>query len=145
MRAGIVKRLSANDVGDTGGHQAGILVPRNPTVLNFFPSLDASRHNPRIELSVSEEPSGERWNFMYIYYNGRAFGGTRNEYRLTGMTRFLRASNARAGDEIEFTKDEDLSYRVRLRRASPLQVAEDDVEYRPGVLVLSGGWKVINF
>jgi hypothetical protein len=43
----ISKVLSANDTGDTGGHQAGILVPKDPDILAFFPKLDANRRNPR--------------------------------------------------------------------------------------------------
>lgn len=38
----IRKTLSANDVGATGAHQAGILIPKNPKILAFFPSLDKS-------------------------------------------------------------------------------------------------------
>ena len=45
----IAKILSANDTGETGGHQAGILVPREPDVISFFPKLDASQYNPRCQ------------------------------------------------------------------------------------------------
>ncbi|TPN68808.1 hypothetical protein FJ980_32960, partial [Mesorhizobium sp. B1-1-5] len=38
----IAKALSANDTGDTGGHQAGILVPKEEGILAFFPELDRS-------------------------------------------------------------------------------------------------------
>lgn len=145
MISHVVKRLSANDVGDTGGHQAGILVPRDAKVLSFFPQLDASEKNPRAEFVVRELDSGDVWRFMYIYYNNRFFGGTRNEYRLTHMTAFLRAVNAKAGDEVRFSLDEDRSYRVQLERAANARVDEEAPSYEAGVLVLSGGWKVINF
>src|SRR5215469_7482404 len=46
----IRKTLSANDVGSTGAHQAGILIPKDPKILAFFPTLDASTKNPRISL-----------------------------------------------------------------------------------------------
>ncbi|GAB1458090.1 hypothetical protein MASR2M48_33980 [Spirochaetota bacterium] len=35
----VVKKLSKNDLGLTGSHQAGILVPRVDEILNFFPFL----------------------------------------------------------------------------------------------------------
>ena len=34
----ISKILSANDIGATGGHQAGILIPKDPRILGFFPT-----------------------------------------------------------------------------------------------------------
>ena len=36
----ISKILSANDTGETGGHQAGILVPKQEEILSFFPPLE---------------------------------------------------------------------------------------------------------
>jgi len=133
------KRLSANDVGETGTHQAGILVPKEEKVLSFFPRLDGRQKNPRATLVMRERPSGERWEFNFIYYNNRLFGGTRNEYRLTCMTEYLRSANAQAGDELVFTKDENHSFEVAVVR---LRAAEETQE---GVLVLSGGWKIVNF
>ncbi len=41
----ITKVLSANDTGETGGHQAGMLVPKEGRILAFFPSLDPSEKN----------------------------------------------------------------------------------------------------
>ena len=38
----ITKVLSANDTGETGGHQAGILVPKEERLLSFFPALKRS-------------------------------------------------------------------------------------------------------
>jgi len=150
VKTEVAKKLSANDVGDTGAHQAGILVPKNPKVLSFFPRLEPSSRNPRQVLTIRELTSRERWEFHFIYYNNKLHGaGTRNEYRLTHMTAFLRAISAKAGDELRFSRDEDMSYLVRLVRASDVDVAaptgssafHDD----PNVLVLSSGWKVINF
>lgn len=144
MTQEISKKLSANDVGDTGGHQAGILVPRDPKVLAFFPALGKGTKNPRQILSMREANSGARWDFPFIYYNNKFFGGTRNEYRLTHMTKFFRSINAKVGDELVFSRDPNLSYLVKLVRATAIGSsaahARDD-----SVLVLSGGWKVINF
>ena len=85
----ISKVLSANDTGETGGHQAGLLIPKQERILSFFPSLDASTLNPRAHLQF-EDDVGALWEFAFIYYNNGLFGGTRNEYRLTRMTRFMR-------------------------------------------------------
>ena len=92
--AAITKELSRNDTGETGGHQAGMLIPRDPEILLFFPKLDPKEYNPRHRL-VFRDPLGSKWTFSFIYYNNRFFGGTRNEYRLTCMTPFIRAHNLR--------------------------------------------------
>jgi hypothetical protein len=55
------------------------------------------------------------------------------------MTEYLRSANAQAGDELVFTKDENHSFEVAVVR---LRAAEETQE---GVLVLSGGWKIVNF
>lgn len=139
MISKIRKKLSANDVGTTGTHQAGILVPKAPTVLEFFPTLDVSILNPRANLTLHDKSDGTRWEFNFIYYNNKKFGGTRNEYRLTCMTQYLRAINAKVGDEIIFSRDKNFSYQLELvRSASSIDDSDEDI------LVLSGGWKVVN-
>lgn len=132
------KKLSANDLGKTGTHQAGILVPKQGSILSFFPSLDPHERNPRQRLVVRESNDGTRWEFNYIYYNNKLFGGTRNEYRLTGMTAFLRSLGAKVDDELILSKDERGSYRVSLQRASALWVQDS------GSMTLRGGWKISN-
>jgi hypothetical protein len=134
----ITKTLSANDTGETGGHQAGILIPKPKGILSFFPELDASVKNPRISLYFFEEDGITKWPFEFIYYNGKFFGGTRNEFRLTWMTQYLRAKNAKVGDRIEMLLDDEGRRHIHLKRLH--EVAEDD----DGVLRLRGGWKVIN-
>ena len=128
----IEKVLSANDTGETGGHQAGILVPKDPRILDFFPRLDQTIKNPRAVLDIRDD-TGHEWTFSFIYYNNRLFGGTRNEYRLTGMTAFFREFNLKTGDTLVFRRVSlrhlNLSYR-RAKRGSR-------------VLKLSGTWKVI--
>ena len=140
MTTEIRKKLSANDVGETGGHQAGILVPKEEEILSFFPSLERAEKNPRITLVMRERRDGARWNFNFIYYNNRFFGGTRNEFRLTCMTQYLRATGAKVGDDLVFSKDENASYTVDLVRSS---TTSNSISSN-GMLVLSGGWKVIN-
>ena len=132
----ITKTLTANDVGDTGGHQAGILVPKAPEILAFFPTLSATEKNPRVSLTFRDDDGVTCWRFVFIYYNNRLFGGTRNEYRLTWMTRYLRSKNAKVGDELVFSRDTEGRLLVMCSRASK-------VNDEGGVLRLSGGWKII--
>lgn len=134
----IAKTLSANDTGETGGHQAGILVPKAPEILSFFPPLDTSEKNPRHMLGFTDT-SGRRWQFAFIYYNGRHFGGTRDEFRLTRMTPFLRQAGLVAGDELLLTRDSDGHRTVDWRRAAPSPSL-----IAGGVLRLGGGWKTVN-
>jgi len=96
--------------------------------------------NPRMTLVVRELKDGTRWEFNYIYYNNGFFGGTRNEYRLTCMTQYLRAIDSRVGDDLVFSKDENGSIYVDCVRAEGNKATVND----QGVLVLGGGWKIIN-
>jgi hypothetical protein len=133
----ISKRLSANDSGETGGHQAGLLIPKEREILAFFPRLDSKLLNPRHHLFF-EDDSGTVWEFAFIYYNNRLFGGTRNEYRLTRMTPFIRINGLVAGDEIILERPEGTKRRVRYRRAKIAGRGQD------GVLRLGTQWKVID-
>jgi restriction endonuclease EcoRII-like protein len=132
----ISKTLSPNDTGETGGHQAGILVPKEATILSFFPPLDPSVRNPRHHL-VFYDDAGNRWEFAFIYYNNKFFGGTRNEYRLTRMTDFIRRHNLKPGDEIVLARQEAARRVVSYKRAN---VATRTAS---GVLKLGTTWKVI--
>jgi hypothetical protein len=130
----IEKVLSANDTGETGGHQAGICVPKTSNILSFFPLLNGKLKNPREVLDITDD-SGRVWTFAFIYYNNRFFGGTRNEYRLTGMTAFFRDFNLKAGDRIILRRESARIVRITFKRASNSAVAK--------VLKLSTTWKVI--
>ena len=133
----IAKHLSANDTGDTGGHQAGILIPRTPSLLAFFPRVDGNLLNPRHSL-VFHDDEGGRWEFSFIYYNNARFGGTRNEYRLTRMTAYLRNNGLKPGDEIILSRDKDTSkLSIRYRRASRLAFTST------GALKLGTAWREI--
>jgi hypothetical protein len=129
----IEKTLSKNDTGETGGHQAGILVPKDPEILGFFPQLEASIKNPRVPLDLLDD-TGREWTFMFIYYNNRFFDGTRNEYRVTGMTAYLREFNLKAGDKVILRRESPRVLRITFKRAGA----------KPGVLKLSATWKVID-
>ena len=134
----IEKVLSANDIGATGAHQAGILVPKSEEILAFFPPLERDAVNPRAVIAF-EDNLCQRWNFNFIYYNNYLRGGTRNEYRLTGMTAYLRESSAQVGDVLVFSII-DGDYYIKIRKATPQESEEDDVV----TLVLNNNWKIIN-
>lgn len=96
------KTLSANDTGESGGHQAGILVPKGDADLRaFLPELGNAEKNPRAWIECTD-PDGQTWDFCFIYYNNKHHdrGGTRDEYRITHMTKFLRSFGAAVGDNI---------------------------------------------
>ena len=139
MKMEIRKKLSANDIGSTGGHQAGILVPKDQHILSFFPKLDGSVKNPRMTLVVYDRTARTRWEFNFIYYNNRLFGGTRNEYRLTCMTQYLRAIDAKVSDELVFSRDENASFEVDIHRASRASTYTMDGE----TMVLGRGWTLV--
>jgi len=134
----IQKPLSANDLGLTGAHQAGMLVPKEAGILDFFPALDRSQLNPRCRILVVDE-HGVSWSFVFIYYNNALVrSGTRNEYRLTHMTRFLRQQAARPGDTLCLRKSEG-HVRARIfRGAEPLAVEDEVIRH-------SGKWRVVRY
>ena len=135
----ITKVLSANDTGDTGTHQAGMLVPKEGRVLAFFPPLNPRDKNPRCLLRFRDNWQ-DQWTFAFIYYNNRFFGGTRNEFRLTRMTGFLRQRNAKPGDAIVLSRDENDTYRIGIERMqAPAQRSPSQ-----GRLKLGTAWKVID-
>jgi len=133
----ISKVLSTNDTGENYSHQAGILVPKDKDILSFFPHLGIETKNPRTVL-IFEDISGEQWKFNFIYYNGKLFGGTRNEYRLTGMTKFIKSNNLRAGDKITFHRLPDDTLLVKYQRMN------ESKGNAGNILKLSNNWKVVN-
>lgn len=137
----ITKILSSNDTGKTGGHQAGLLIPRQQRLLSFFPRLDGCSRNPRVHLLFKDE-WGHSWEFAFIYYNNRLFGGTRNEYRLTRMTAYLREAGLVAGDEVILNLNSNGEYGITYRRANQSTAAR--TEEGRTVLKLGSGWKVID-
>lgn len=100
------KRLSANDVGKTGGHQGGVLIPKGEKeLLAMLPALDQDIKNPDAWIECIDE-TGHTMKFRFVYYNNRLHdpGGTRNEYRITHMTSWFRDVGAREGDEFEISR-----------------------------------------
>jgi Restriction endonuclease EcoRII, N-terminal len=133
----ISKILSHNDTGQSGAHQAGILVPKSQDILTFFPPLGRTEKNPRVHLEFIDD-NDTKWIFAFIYYNNAYYGGTRNEFRLTCMTQFIHSNNLKAGDELIFTKEASDYRRISFKRtnATPMIVN--------GVLHLGSEWKVIS-
>lgn len=126
-RTVFLKALSANDVGVTGTHQAGILIPKtNGELLAFLPHLDAETKNPSAWIECIDEAGAPR-RFRFVYYNNRLHepGGTRNEYRITYTTGYFRDMQAREGDALEISRCEgEPHYRTRLIRQEALQEAD---------------------
>ena len=144
-RRSVTKVLSKNDLGITGSHQAGIVLPRNGEILALFPTLDASRYNPRCQVTVYEPRTGSHHTFQMIYYNGKLLGmSTRNEYRLTGMTKMLRDMGAGPGDHLTFTRTGLGDLTVTLE-SNPAEAPAEDMEPTPAVgRTLRGGWTIVD-
>jgi hypothetical protein len=112
----IEKVLSENDLGLTNSHQAGFLIPKALVRQGLFESLSETNLNPRKRLKITESDTGTEWHFTYIFYNNKFFGGSRSEYRLTGLASFLREHSLRPGDSIVFTRVEEYDYKIEIKR-----------------------------
>ena len=135
----VEKILSINDIGLNGAHQAGILVPKKKEMLDFFPFLDPTEANPRIQISILDEQDRD-WTFSYIYYNNKFRGGTRNEYRITGMTSFMKTNSLLPGDVLVFEKRRGY-YKVSIRKIG----RENSVVNESVITIkLSDSWKIIS-
>jgi len=133
----ISKALSRNDTGQTGAHQVGILVPKDLQILSFFPTLAARIKNPRAVIRFQDD-KGKAWDFVFIYYNNKFYNGTRNEYRLTRMTEFMRVHSLKAGDELILMRDDDdITFRITFTRKNAVQKTTD------GILRLGSEWRII--
>jgi Restriction endonuclease EcoRII, N-terminal len=135
------KALSANELGITNSHQAGLLVPKRIALLSYFPSLDRFAANPREPLNFYVPDLEIEITLNYIYYNNKDRGvGTRSEYRLTGTTKFFRQMQANPGQIIEF------GYINRSQRAIMLWSHEDkdsQLEGSKQPFITTNGWKIV--
>ena len=134
------KRLSANDLGIGGSHQAGILVPI--PLAHFFPKLDEGELNPNIWISI-EHDGLRRWRWHFIHYNNKVVrDGTRNEYRLTGTVHAMRALGCQVGSEIELTRTGDHTYQVSVVK----NLSSESKTRDPRVVILStsGPWSSVS-
>ena len=110
------KILSPNDVGETNSHQAGICIPKSDSeLLEFFPKLDPRIKNDDTWIVCVDEDSND-WHFRYVYYNNKFHDpkGTRNEFRLTHMTKYFNSAGAKSGDKLILSKKEKGIYGIRL-------------------------------
>lgn len=144
MSKSYIKVLTKNDAGETGGHQAGIVVPRqNKELIDFFPTLDLNQFNPDAWITCID-PEGEQWKMRYVYYNGKTFNppqSTRNEYRITYMTKFFSKWGAQAGDSVLFTStSKQNAYMIQVKKNS-LQATEN-LRTEPKTVILTG-WRPI--
>lgn len=136
----ISKTLSSNDLGLTGSHQAGITVPKAGQLFQFFPALNPEIINPRLELDAYDEVLGAEIKLYYIYYNGKLHGtSTRNEFRLTGLTRFFKLHNAAPGNELRFTMLNRNRIGISILSETTMDRA-DTVGDAPVRIKLSGKW-----
>lgn len=134
-----VKKLSPNDVGETNSHQAGLLIPRRIALTNYFPKLDFSTQNPREVLEFEIWSNKTKLELNFIYYNSKYHGtGTRLEYRLTGMTKFLREQQLKAGDEIEFFVSTLGIRTIKVVKAQ--DVSQNEI--RNQAYISRNGWKI---
>jgi len=135
MSVSLYKILSKNDTGETGGHQDGFHIPKTREALSFFPNLDEGAKNPRAQIVFLDPETNEQWAFSFIYYNNKFFGGTRNEYRLTRVARYIKSKGLSSGDTVMLDRV-DSNYVITHRQAEKLN--EEN-----GPLRLSGKKKVV--
>lgn len=107
-----LKRLSENDVGETNSHQAGFLVPKEFVKNGLFEELTTGTLNPRLKLRIVDLSDESEFYASYIFYNNRFFGGTRYEYRLTGLTRWMKNQGLKSGDILKITRTARHDYSV---------------------------------
>jgi hypothetical protein len=122
------KTLSANDVGATGGHQAGILIPKTELeLLAFLPYLDPGVKNPDAWIECIDK-DGNTHQFRFVYYNNKLHDphGTRNEYRVTYMTKYFRVMAAHEGDIFEISRNSDaVQYKISVLKPEQETVIPD--------------------
>jgi hypothetical protein len=123
----IQKILTENDLGITKSHQAGFLIPRQLMTYGVFPVFTDETLNPRLKLILVDLESNLRYSVNYIKYNNKYFGGTRNEYRITGIARFLRLNLLKPGDSIVFKSldVQELGISFVRNRKSKLNINDD--------------------
>ena len=99
------KFLSANDTGDTGGHQSGIYIAKNAVPILFdAPGIRGENKKKHVKIRWQDDFTTES---DFTYYGQ----GTRNEYRITRFGRgfpYLRTEHT--GDLFVFVKNDEENY-----------------------------------
>lgn len=138
------KTLSANDVGATGAHQGGILIPKGEReLLAMLPPLDPQIKNPDVWLTCIDQ-HGDILKFRFVYYNNKLHDphGTRNEYRITYMTTWFRNQGARQGDMFEISREEGHDgYFVKVISAT---TSVEQAEEQGPVRIQLRGWQRVH-
>jgi hypothetical protein len=128
----ISKVLSPNDLGANGSHQDGLLIPKRPDFIAFFPALDEKTFNPSIMINFVDA-DGVMYVLRFIHYNNKRVAasngklGTRDEYRLTRIAKFLKKNQLQPGDKLEFEKSEEKNYHIKCTMVpvQPDQISRD--------------------
>lgn len=122
-----LKRLSDNDVGITNSHQAGFLIPKLFVREGLFEELTDQELNPRVRLKFRDLTDGTDIYLSYIYYNNKFFEGTRHEYRLTGLTRWIKNHGLKSGDTIQISRINKYDYTIGIIKAErrPSSLSEE--------------------
>lgn len=132
----VYKSLSKNELGLTGSHQDGILVPKELARDDFFPFLDPSLPNPRTKIQMKSSNSVEE--FTYVYYNSKKLGnGTRDEYRITGLSKFYREYKCKPGDRVCIVHDDNKNH-YEIYVVNENVSSDEDQLQKP--LVIRAGW-----
>lgn len=110
MNFRVSKKLTANDLGITGGRQSGVTVSKKTAAIDFFPRLNPKEFNPRQTLQAIDFHTRDMLELEYIYYNGKLHDKelTRDEYRLTKTDKFLHRHRAVVGDILHIEQEIDL-------------------------------------
>lgn len=89
-----IKRLSGNDTGANGTHQAGPYIPKK-LLFEIFPSLhDNKKHNPYIVFDLQIDSYSKTCQAKAIWYNNKYHGSrARNPRDETRLTKFGGASS----------------------------------------------------
>ena len=117
-----LRRLSNNDVGTTRSHQAGFLIPKSLVKGGLFDALSEKALNPRLRLKFVDMTDNSVIYLTYIFYNNKFFEGTRSEYRLTGLSRWIKNHGLRGGDTIEIIRLEKYDYRIGIIKPNRMPV-----------------------
>ncbi|MDC1076330.1 EcoRII N-terminal effector-binding domain-containing protein [Litorivicinus sp.] len=138
------KQLTANDVGLTKTHQAGIHIPKGAKeLLSTLPALNPRIRNPDTWFDCMDE-HGLVWRFRYIYYNSKLFGdGTRDEYRLLQINPFLKHNKAKEGDFLTIELKSE-KYFVGIRKDSDEVSQILDKNYVPPPKIKLKGWREVH-